>query len=68
MMIANGRDYPTTLLPGMTVNAPDLAILDTVRGVEAREREIQPLNGVGHCVQQNYLTRIRSIGEDASAA
>ena len=21
VMIANGRDYPTTLLPGMTVNA-----------------------------------------------
>ena len=36
-MIANGRDYPATLLPGMTVNAPDLAILDTVGEAEERE-------------------------------
>ncbi|OAO15282.1 hypothetical protein AV274_3061 [Blastocystis sp. ATCC 50177/Nand II] len=48
--VANARDYPATMLPGMTPKEPNLAIFDT----------IQTLNGVVHCVQQNYLTRIRS--------
>lgn len=51
VMIINARDYPTTILPGTTINAPNTALLDT----------IETLNGVVHCIQQNYLTRIRAI-------
>lgn len=29
--VANARDYPATMLPGMTPSAPNLAIFDTVR-------------------------------------
>ena len=47
----NARDYPTTILPGTTINAPNTALLDT----------IETLNGVVHCIQQNYLIKIRTI-------
>lgn len=50
-MMINARDYPTTILPGTTINAPNTALLDT----------IETLNGVVHCIQQNYLIRIRAI-------
>lgn len=53
MTVINARDYPTTILPGTSINSPNTAILDTV----------DILNGVMHCVQQNYLTRIRAIRE-----
>lgn len=56
VMLVNSREFPTTILPGMVVNPPNTALLDT----------IQTLNGVVHCVQQNYLTKIRSIVPEGS--
>lgn len=36
--VANARDYPATMLPGMTPKEPNLAIFDTVRVVRALDR------------------------------
>lgn len=55
--VINARDYPTTILPGTSINSPNTAILDTV----------DILNGVMHCVQQNYLTKIRAICEEQAS-
>ena len=40
-----------------SINSPNTAILDTV----------DILNGVMHCVQQNYLTKIRAICEEQAS-
>ena len=71
VLIINGKDYPSTLLPGVSPNKPGKGLLNTVRFVYPFSHQyyhyfvitvqIEVLNGVVHCVQQNYLTHIRSI-------
>lgn len=48
VMLANAKDYPTTLLPGATINAPNPELLKTVgmRGNEDADRHAQRRRGV----------------------
>ena len=61
-MLANAKDYPTTLLPGATINAPNPELLKTVSVCDSSDAQIDTLYGVVVCVQQNYLTQIREEG------
>lgn len=65
-MLANAKDYPTTLLPGATINAPNPELLKTVSVCDSSDAQIDTLNGVVVCVQQNYLTKIRSLRREGS--